>query len=36
MERICNFLKEAGVYYLATVGGDQQRVRPLPEEVIKF
>lgn len=28
MERICEFLKEAGVYYLATVEGDQPRVRP--------
>ena len=28
MEKICNFLKEAGVYYLATVDGDQPRVRP--------
>ena len=28
MERICNFLKEAGVYYLATMEGDQPRVRP--------
>ena len=28
MEKICNFLKEAGVYYLATVVGDQPRVRP--------
>ena len=28
MERICNFLKEANVYYLATVEGDQPRVRP--------
>ena len=28
MERICNFLKEAGAYYLATVEGDQPRVRP--------
>ena len=28
MERICNFLKEAGVYYLATIDGDQPRVRP--------
>ena len=28
MERICNFLKEAGVYYLATMDGDQPRVRP--------
>ena len=28
MERICKFLKEASVYYLATVEGDQPRVRP--------
>ena len=28
MERVCNFLKEAGVYYLATTEGDQPRVRP--------
>jgi uncharacterized pyridoxamine 5'-phosphate oxidase family protein len=28
MEKICKFLKEAGVYYLATVEGDQPRVRP--------
>ena len=28
MERIYNFLKEAGVYDLATVEGDQPRVRP--------
>ena len=28
MERICQFLKEAGVYYLATTDGDQPRVRP--------
>ena len=28
MERICKFLKEANVYYLATVEGDQPRVRP--------
>ena len=28
MERVCNFLKEAEVYYLATVEGDQPRVRP--------
>ena len=28
MERVCNFLKEAGVYYLATVEGAQPRVRP--------
>ena len=29
MERVCKFLKDAGVYYLATVEGDQPRVRPL-------
>ena len=28
MERVVNFLKEAGTYYLATVDGDQPRVRP--------
>ena len=28
MERVCQFLKEAGVYYLATVEDDQPRVRP--------
>ena len=28
MQRVCEFLKEAGVYYLATVEGDQPRVRP--------
>ena len=28
MERVCNFLKEAETYYLATVEGDQPRVRP--------
>ena len=28
MERVCNFLKEAGAYYLATVEGNQPRVRP--------
>ena len=28
MERVCNFLKEAEVYYLATVEGNQPRVRP--------
>ena len=28
IERVCNFLKEAGTYYLATVDGDQPRVRP--------
>ncbi|MBO4289504.1 MAG: pyridoxamine 5'-phosphate oxidase family protein [Lachnospiraceae bacterium] len=28
MERVVKFLKEAGAYYLATVEGDQPRVRP--------
>ena len=28
MERVCEFLKAAGIYYLATVEGDQPRVRP--------
>ena len=28
MERVCKFLKDAGTYYLATVDGDQPRVRP--------
>ena len=28
MERVAKFLKEAGTYYLATVDGDQPRVRP--------
>ncbi len=28
MEHICQFLKEAGVYYLATAEGDQPHVRP--------
>ena len=28
MERVCKFLKDAGAYYLATVEGDQPRVRP--------
>jgi len=28
MERVYNFLKEAETYYLATVDGDQPRVRP--------
>ena len=28
MQRIYDFLKEAGTYYLATVEGDQPRVRP--------
>lgn len=28
MQRVCDFLKDAKVYYLATVEGDQPRVRP--------
>ena len=28
MQRVCDFLKDAGIYYLATVEGDQPRVRP--------
>ena len=28
MKEVCQFLKDAGVYYLATVEGDQPRVRP--------
>lgn len=28
IEKVCTFLKEAGTYYLATVDGDQPRVRP--------
>ena len=28
IERVCQFLSEAGTYYLATVEGDQPRVRP--------
>lgn len=28
MNKICDFLKNASVYYLATVEGDQPRVRP--------
>ena len=28
MERVCQFLKDARTYYLATVEGDQPRVRP--------
>ena len=28
MQRVNNFLKQAGTYYLATVDGDQPRVRP--------
>lgn len=28
MEKVCEFLKSAGTYYLATMDGDQPRVRP--------
>ncbi len=28
MQKVVDFLKEAGTYYLATVDGDQPRVRP--------
>ena len=28
MQRVLNFLKEAGTYYLATIDGNQARVRP--------
>ena len=28
IERVCQFLDEAGTYFLATVEGDQPRVRP--------
>lgn len=28
MERVCEFLKKAGDYFLATEEGDQPRVRP--------
>ena len=28
IERVCDFLKESGTYYLATNDGDQPRVRP--------
>jgi len=34
MERICDFLREAGVYYLATAEGDQPRVRPFGTALI--
>ena len=32
MKRVYDFLKDAGVYYLATVEGDQPRVRPFGTE----
>lgn len=34
MEEVLEFLKSAGVYYLATVEGDQPRVRPFGTSVV--
>ena len=34
MERVYEFLKNAGTYYLATVEGDQPRVRPFGTALI--
>lgn len=34
MEEVLEFLKSAGVYYLATVDGDQPRVRPFGTSVV--
>ena len=34
MEKVLHFLKDAGVYYLATVDGDQPRVRPFGTAII--
>ena len=34
IERICKFLDEAKVYYLATVEGDQPRVRPFGTSLV--
>ncbi|MBR3354996.1 MAG: pyridoxamine 5'-phosphate oxidase family protein [Oscillospiraceae bacterium] len=34
MERVCQFLNEAKTYYLATVEGDQPRVRPFGTAII--
>ncbi len=34
IEKVCKFLEEAQVYYLATVEGDQPRVRPFGTELI--
>ena len=28
MQEVCDFIKECGTYYLATIDGDQARVRP--------
>lgn len=34
LERICSFLDEAQTYYLATVEGDQPRVRPFGTAIL--
>ena len=34
LEKVLQFLKDAGVYYLATVDGDQPRVRPFGTAII--
>ena len=34
MKEVCDFLKECGAYYLATVDGDQPRVRPFGTALI--
>ena len=34
MKEVCNFLKQCGVYYLATAEGNQPRVRPFGTAVI--
>lgn len=34
METVCRFLKDSGCYYLATVDGDQPRVRPFGTALI--
>ena len=28
MQKVCDFIRECGVYYIATMDGDQPRVRP--------
>ena len=34
IEKVCQFLEEAQTYYLATVEGDQPRVRPFGTELV--
>ena len=34
VDRVCDFLKKAGTDYLATVEGDQPRVRPFGTELV--